>query len=150
LDGAPLLAPPQQAFAARSGAVVSGADGRLVAFTGLIGDILVRDWRTLPAIDTLPDEAGALALAIKPNGSKLAVLRPSGDLASYTDIASAPEVTATGITTATAMDLAHVIDHLAISSGSGELTLLPLSNPADRVTIKTGAKSNLVAWSPLE
>ncbi|RYE08859.1 MAG: TIR domain-containing protein [Hyphomicrobiales bacterium] len=150
LDGATLLAPPQPAFAARAGAVVSGADGKLVAYTGLIGDMLVRDWRTLPAIDTLPNEPGALAIAFKPNGSKLVVLRPNGDLATYADIAAEPQVTASGITKATAMDLAHVIDYLAISSGAGEVTMLALANPTDRVTIKTGAKSNLVAWSPLE
>eukprot|EP01035_Chromulina_nebulosa_P005509 gene5509-7484_t len=101
LDGKPVAAATTEDFAPRAGTVRASADGKLVAMVGLIGDVLVRDCRTLPCRDThLTAPAGtdpgllAGSLAVKPDGTGLAVNWWPGLVAVYGDLAASPKLTA--------------------------------------------------------
>src|SRR5690606_646117 len=92
-DGAVFAAAPAAGFAARAARMSD--DGRVTAFVGLIGDVLVRDCTSLPCIDTTLEapEPGMLAtsLAVKPDGAGLAV-NWTGNVSLYSDPAQPPRL----------------------------------------------------------
>jgi WD40 repeat protein len=147
------------AFAARAGSVRTSADGKLVAMIGLAGDVLVRDCRSLPCIDTMltaPEAAGgagalAGALAVRPDGAGFAVNWWPGFVAVYADAQTPPDLLplpegASNNGAATGIDWAG--DRIAINTDAGKVVLLdPVAADAP-VIIDGGTLTPTLAWSP--
>ena len=152
-DGTPFAAAPAGSFAGRI-AKTSG-DGRVVALLGLIGDVLVRDCRSLPCIDTalMPPEPGAFAtsLAVRPDGAALAV-GWSGSIALYDDPARPPRLVSSAPGQANAgavlgMDWSAT-GRLALSTDSGHLVQIDTATAAIVGDVALGAGTPALEWSP--
>lgn len=154
LDGAAVAAKPAQEFTARTAR--TSDDGKVVALVGLIGDVLVRDCRSLPCIDTVlsSPEPGQLAtsLAVKPDGTAIAV-NWTGSIAIYGDVTAAPRLVAIppDISTfgaAMSMDWSAVNGRIAASLDGGHLIQV---DPVAGTVVKDlamGASTNVLEWSP--
>ena len=159
LDGSAFAAAPAEPFFARAGTVKASADGKVVAMAGLLGDVLVRDCRSLPCIDahlTSPPEIGdgksAGAVAVKPDGSAVAVNWPHA-VAVYADLAAPPSLTAlpaeiADIGMASAMDWSSVTGKIALDTDSGYLVLLDPTGQTPLSHLQLGIKTTALEWSP--
>ncbi|MEQ1770332.1 MAG: TIR domain-containing protein [Devosia sp.] len=154
LDGSVAMAAPPDGFFGQAGTLRSSADGKVFGITGLIGDALLRDCRSLPCIDRVlvpPATIGsgsAGAMAISPNGDGVAVSWNPGNLAIYRSIADEPMTLALanlapGMVTALDWSTAG---KLLIVTSEGNVTLLDLTG-AD-ATVQSMGKSIAAAWSP--
>ncbi len=156
LDGQPIAAAPAEDFAARAGTVKTGADGKVVALIGLIGDVLVRDCRSLPCRDThLDPPAGtsAQSLAVRPDGAALAVNWSPHLLALYTDLGAAPVlITIPGDMSSlggiAGMDWSAVTDNIAMSADSGQVLILDPRTHKLEAHAFFGGTSAAIEWSP--
>ncbi|MEO6015393.1 MAG: hypothetical protein ABIQ30_17630, partial [Devosia sp.] len=150
LDGSLLVAPPADSFSARSGRSAVGANGKVAAFVGLIGDVLVRDWRQLPVQDHLLAEADAPVVGVTPDGKLVGVARGLGVLALYSDAEAGPTISSYGRNFAQSMAWSHAQDILAISDGVGQISLLDAHDPTRTLaSINSAAKSSVLQWSPV-
>jgi WD40 repeat protein len=156
LDGSTVAAKPAQEFTARTAR--TSDDGKVVAFGGLIGDVLVRDCRSLPCIDTVlsPPEPGQLAtsLAVKPDGTGLAV-NWTGSIAIYGDLAAAPRIVAlpselSTFGSAMSMDWSAVNGRIAASLDGGHLIQVDPVGGKTVEDLALGVSTNVLEWSPTE
>ncbi len=154
LDGSAIAAKPAQEFTARS--AKTSDDGKVIALLGLIGDVLVRDCRALPCIDTLvaPPEPGQLAtsLAVKPDGSGLAV-NWLGAIAIYGDLSAAPQIVtlppdASSTGSVLGMDWSAATGRIAASTDSGHLLAIDPRTAAIMGDIDMGLGTAVLEWSP--
>jgi WD40 repeat protein len=157
-DGKPLAAAPADGFAARAGTAKASRDGRVVAMIGLIGDVLVRDCRSLPCVDTHLTQPGAEhlqanSLAVNPDGSGLAINWYPGVVALYADLESAPvtiplpkEMSELG--GIAGMDWSAVTNTIAMSADSGQIILLDPADKKLRAHSMFGGTSAAIEWSP--
>lgn len=161
LDGKPIAAAPAQEFAARAGSVKTSADGKLVGLIGLAGDVLIRDCRSLPCLDTplaAPDAAGgpgilAGALAVKPDGAGFAINWWPGFVALYSDAKSPPKVlplpaNASNLGVVTAMDWSDFAKRLVFSTDSGKILLLDPAAGTITPLLDLGAGTPALEWAP--
>ena len=159
LDGTPIAARPAEEFIARAGTVKASTDGKLIGLIGLAGDVLVRDCRSLPCIDTIlpPPQPGLLAgsLAAKPDGTGLAVNWWPGVVAVYADLKAAPvlvdlpkELASLGVVTG--MDWSAATDRIAMSTDSGKIVLLDPTGVEPLSALDLGINTLAIAWSPTE
>ncbi len=162
LDGKPVAAATTEDFAPRAGTVRASGDGKLVAMIGLVGDVLVRDCRTLPCRDThlaapAGSDPGLLAgsLAIKPDGTGLAVNWWPGLVAVYGDLAAAPKLTPlpsdlASLGVVVGMDWSAVTDRIVLSTDSGKIALLDPTGTTPPKPLDLGIATAAIAWSPTE
>ncbi|MEO7221805.1 MAG: TIR domain-containing protein [Devosia sp.] len=156
LDGSAIAAKPAQEFSAR--AAKTSDDGKVVALVGLIGDVLVRDCRSLPCIDMVVSspEPGQLArsVAIKPDGSAIAI-NWTGNIAIYDDLAAPPRIIPlpeemAQFGAAPAMDWSGVVDRIAITTDRFHLALLDPTALTIVADLTVGTNSQVLEWSPTE
>jgi len=156
-DGTAFAAPPTDAFAALAGSAAASADGRLVAMTGLLGDVLVRDCRQLPCADTVlaaPMPAGrAFAVAVAPDGSGLAVAWMAGTIALYASPQAAPVLVPlpedrASLGAVPGLDWGR--DGIVAATDTGRLFVIDPAGGAPRAlaTIDDGG-TPAIAWSPV-
>ncbi len=153
-DGTAFAAKPADEFTAR--AARSSDDGRLIALIGIIGDVLVRDCRSLPCADTLlqSPEPGQLAtsLAVKPDGSAIAV-NWTGSIAIYGDLAAAPRIVPLSPEQAKfgavmSMDWSAVNDRIAASTDAGHLLQIDAARGTIVADLAMESGTPAMEWSP--
>ena len=160
-DGKQIAAAPAQEFAARAGFVKTSEDGKLIGLIGLAGDVLIRDCRSLPCIDTplaAPDAAGgagALAggLTIKPDGTGFAINWWPGFVAVYTDAKTAPKLfqlpaDSSNNGVVVGIDWSRVTDEIILSTDSGKVLLLDPVPRQMTPLLDLGAGTPAIEWSP--
>jgi WD40 repeat protein len=154
IDGSAVAARPAEEFVAR--AARTSDDGKLVALIGVIGDVLVRDCRSLPCVDTLmtSPEPGQLAtsLAVKPDGSALAI-NWTGGVAVYADVTAAPNVIplpaeASSFGSALGMDWSAATGRIALSTDSGHLLQIDPDAGTVVADVAMGLGTMVLEWSP--
>ncbi|MBI4923247.1 MAG: TIR domain-containing protein [Devosia nanyangense] len=148
LEGSLVAAAPVEEFAARAGSVSAGRGGKVIAMIGLIGDVLVRDCRSLPCIDHRLAEGSATALALTADGARLAVGRDTGEVAFYSDFAAAPVVVPSGDGGVVSLAWFAGADRLAIGTEGNSLLLLDPAQPAALARIELTVHPGVVAASP--
>lgn len=149
LDGTPLVAASATQFFTAS--AKANANGKVVVFEGLIGDILARDCRSLPCIDTiLPLTAGStpIALAIKPDGTAIAVQTSDAQIALFRDdFAALPQIIpARDASVDPGGDIAFSGDNQLVITGSST-TVIDLTTGAP-LSANASLDSSFAAWSP--
>ena len=143
-----------QDFTARAAKISD--DGKVVALIGLIGEVLVRDCRSLPCIDTVlsPPAPGQLAtsLAVKPDGSAVAV-NWTGSVAIYTDVAAEPKIVplppeVASLGSALSMDWSAPLNRVAASTDSGHLIQIDPDAATIVADVDLGLGTMVLEWSP--
>jgi WD40 repeat protein len=150
LDGSALVAPTAQPFFPQS--AKAGANGKVVAFEGLMGDVLVRDCRSLPCIDTVLTLPGGypVAVAVKADGSAVAVRTDAHQIAVYReDFTAPPQVMPDTVEEQTVDQFSDIEisgdDKLVIT---GRTTTVVDLATGQQLTANKTLESAFAAWSP--
>jgi WD40 repeat protein len=151
LDGTELAAPSAMQFFTAS--AKASADGKVVVFEGLIGDVLARDCRSLPCIDTILSLGAGntpVAIAVQPDGNAIAVQLSDASIAVFRNDFSLPPQIFAGA----AEQKADALTGDIAFSGDNQLAITGSSTVViDLTTGKTlnpnaGLESSAIAWSP--
>jgi WD40 repeat protein len=148
LDGKILAAPTATEFFSAS--AKTSADGSVVLFKGLIGDLLVRDCRSLPCVDTLLplDGLNPDAADVRPDGSAIAVHSSDSRIALFErDFGAPPRLIAVqSKANGKVSDVAFSGDNQLAITGSS--TLVVDLTTGKILSDNDGLASSIVAWSP--
>ena len=140
---------PADEFIARFGASDASADGTVLVSLSVIGEVLVRECNATPCVDRLLPETGVVAVAVRPDGDKVAVARSDGEIAIYSVAGTEPEQVLVAEGRAAAIDWAHDADLLAVGNGTGQIQVLDAAGGATIATIETGVAVTALEWSPV-
>src|SRR5690606_17828404 len=150
-DGSALIAPAVPQFFP-AGAKAS-ANGKVVVFEGIIGDVLARDCRSLPCVDTplaLPGGGYPVAVAVKPDGSAIAVRTDAHQIALYRDDFTAQPLvlpdTVEEKTVDQFSDIDFSIDDQLVITGR-TTTVVDLGT-GEQLMANATLESAFAAWSP--